>query len=252
LRGFAGAGVAEAGDPVRNGTRLSGEVGLSLDRGSVNLTGAIGARGLSSDGAADRTLGTWRASTRYRFAPGVGAGLGYAHYSFDETALLLGRDLDVDELSLDADAQLSSNLSVGAGLGTAWLSDDNQRRSAVVALTQRVAQRFTVGLLGRALGYDERGAGYFAPDRFLVGEARGSFTYGIRRWELRLSGGLGAQQIGEGSTAQSEWHAEVRGARRWSVDNEVALSGGFSNSAESSTTGAFRYYTGALIVRLGL
>jgi hypothetical protein len=122
----------------------------------------------------------------------------------------------------------------------------------VVSLTQRVARRFTVGLFGRALGYDARGTGYFAPDRFLVGEVRGSYTYGLRRWEARLSGGLGAQQIGQGGRAQSEWHAEARVARRWSVINEVALSGGFSNSAESSTTGAFRYYTAALSLRLGL
>ncbi|HSB54840.1 MAG TPA: tetratricopeptide repeat protein [Gemmatimonadales bacterium] len=252
VRGFASAGIAEASDPTRTGTRLSGEAGLTLDRGRVSLTGALGARNLSSDAAADRSLATWRASSRLRLASGAGIGAGYAHYSFDETALLLGRDLDVDELSLDADVEPRQGLSLGAGLGTAWLSDDNQRRWAVLAVTQRVASHFTLGVFGRALGYEARGAGYFAPDRFLVGEARGSYTYGVRRWVMRLSGGFGAQQIGQGASAQSEWHAEARGARRWSVDNEVALSGGISNSAESSTTGAFRYYTAALTVRLGL
>jgi len=252
VRGFASAGIAEASDPARNGTRLSAEAGASVDRGSLSLTGALGARSLSSDAARDRTLGTWRASASYRFAPTAGAGFGYAHYSFDETALLLGQDLDIDEVSVDADAELRPDLSLGAGMATGWLSDDNQRRSAVLALTQRVAGRFTVGLFGRALGYDQRGVGYFSPDRFLVGEARGSYTYGVRRWEARLSGGLGLQQVGKGATAQSEWHAEARVLRRWSISNEVALSGGISNSAESSTTGAFRYYTAALSVRLGL
>jgi tetratricopeptide (TPR) repeat protein len=252
VRGFASAGVAEASDPVRNGTRLSGEAGLTLDRGNMSLTGALGARHLSSDAAADRSLATWRASTSLRLAPNAGIGAGYSHYSFDETALLLGRHLDVDELTLDADVEPRPGLSLGAGLGTAWLSDDNQRRWALLALSQRIASRFTFGVFGRALGYDNPGAGYFAPDRFLVGEARGSFTYGVRRWAVRLSGGLGAQQIGQGARAQSEWHAEARAARRWAVDNEVALSGGISNSAESSTTGAFRYYTAALSVRLGL
>jgi len=252
VRGFASAGAAEASDPVRDGTRLSGEAGLSLDHGNMNLTGALGARSLSSEAAADRTLGTWRTAASYRFAPGAGAGIGYSHYSFDETALLLGSDLDIDEISLDGDIEPRPGLSVGGGLATGWLSDDNQRRSAVLAITQRVARRFTLGLFGRALGYDNPGTGYFAPDRFLLGETRGSFTYGDRRWEGRISGGLGLQQIGKGAGAQSEWHAEVRGTRRWSVDNEVALSAGFTNSAESSTTGAFRYYTAALTVRLGL
>jgi tetratricopeptide (TPR) repeat protein len=252
VRGFASAGIAEASDPARSGTRLSAEAGASVDRGSLGLSGALGARGLSSDAARDRTVGTWRASASYRFRPTAGAGLGYSHYSFDETALLLGRDLDIDEVSVDADAEIRPDLSLGLGAATGWLSDDNQRRSAVVALTQRVAQRFTVGLFGRALGYDQRGVGYFTPDRFLVGEVRGSYTYGIRRWEARVSGGLGLQQVGRGATAQSEWHAELRALRRWSINNEVALSGGLSNSAESSTTGAFRYYTAALSVRVGL
>ncbi len=252
LRAFASAGIAEASDPARNGTRLSGETGLTLDRGQVSLTGALGARRLSSDGAASRGLATWRASSRLRLAPGAGIGLGYSHYSFDETALLLGRDLNVDELSFDADAEPRPGLSVGGGVGTAWLSDDNQRRWALLGITQRVAGLFTIGAFGRVLSYDQRGAGYFAPDRFTVGEVRGSYTYGLRQWALRLSGGLGAQQVGKGSSSQTEWHTEARASRRWSVDNEVALSGGISNSAESSTTGAFRYYTAALTVRLGL
>ncbi|HWA57775.1 MAG TPA: tetratricopeptide repeat protein [Gemmatimonadales bacterium] len=252
LRGFASAGVAEASDPVRNGSRLSGEAGLSLDRGHVNLTGALGVRRLSSDGAADRSPATWRVASSLRLSPAAGLGAGYAHYSFDETALLLGRGLDVDELSLDADVEPRPGLSLGAGAGTAWLSDDNRRRWLLLAVTQRVAGHFTVGAFGRVLGYDTRGDGYFAPDRFLVGEVRGSYTYGVRRWAFRLSGGLGTQKIGKAGSAQSEWHGEARAARRWSIDNEVALSGGISNSAESSTTGAFRYYTAALTLRLGL
>ncbi len=252
VRGFASAGTAAASDPLRNGTRLSGEAGVTLDRGRVSLTGAFGARHLASDRAADRSLATWRASSRVRVAPAAGLGLGYAHYSFDETALLLGRDLDVDEVSLDADAEPRPGLSLGAGLGGSWLSDDNRRRWVVLAVSQRVASRVTLGVFGRALGYHRRGVGYFTPDRFLVGEARGAYSYGTRGWAVRLSGGLGAQQIGPGARAQSEWHTEARAARRWSVDNEVALSAGVSNSAESSTTGAFRYYTAALAVRLGL
>jgi tetratricopeptide (TPR) repeat protein len=252
VRGFGRAGVAEASDPVRNGTRLTGEVGGSYDTGNLGFSAALGARRLSSDAAADRTLGTWRGTVSYRFAPGAGAGFGYAHYSFDETALLLGRDLDVDEISLDADVDLRPSLSLGAGGGLGWLSDHNRRRSLVVSLTQRIGPRINLALVGRALGYDARGAGYFAPDRFLVVEARGAYTYGIRRWEARLAGGLGLQQIGKAATAQNEWHLDARLMRRWSVNNEVGLSGGISNSAESSTTGAFRYYTAALGVRLGL
>lgn len=252
LRAFASAGLMELSDPVQHGTRVSGEAGATYGSGNASITGALGVRRLSNEFGTDRSLATWRAGASYRVSPGAGFGAGYAHYSFDETAFLVGNEIDIDELSLDGDAELTPTLTLGVGGGLGWISDDNRRKSAVVALTQRIAQRFTVGVYGRALGYDQAGSGYFAPDRFLVGEARGSYTYGRERWEAKLSGGLGAQQVGKNGRAQSEWHAEARLARRWATINEAALSGGFSTSAVSSTTGAFRYYTAALTVRVGL
>lgn len=252
LRGFASIGAAEASDPVRNGTRLSAEAGATLGTGNVSLTGAVGVRSLNADGFDSRTAATYRASLYYRAIPAAGLGIGYAHYTLDEAALLLGSDIDVDEINVDGDAQLTDRLTLGVGAGKAWFSDDNERWSAAAALTQRVTRRVSLGLFGRAMGYDQLGTGYFAPDRFLLGELRGSYTYTTRRFEGRLSGGFGAQQIGEDGDAQSEWHAEARLARRWGAINELALSGGVSNSAAASTTGAFRYYTAALTLRLGL
>jgi tetratricopeptide (TPR) repeat protein len=204
LRGFASATAAEASDPIRDGTRVGGEVGVSYSAGSLGLTAAVGARRLNPEGAKSRSLGTWRGGASYRLTPTAGVGVGYAHYSFDETALLLSRDLDVDELSADGDVELARNLALGVGGSLAWLSDDNMRRAAVASLTQRVARVWTVGLFGRAMGYDSPGVGYFAPDQFLLGEVRGSWTWAVRNWETRLSGGLGLQQIGTGADAQEE------------------------------------------------
>ena len=252
LRGFGSVGIAEASDPIRTGTRLSGEAGATYDTGNLSVTGAVGARKLAPSGGSGRTTGTWRVGLSYRIAPSAGIGIGYAHYSFDETAFLLTRDIDIDEVSFDGDVELRRDLTLGYGGSLAWLSDDNQRKAAVMTLTQRIAGRWTAGLYGRILGYDNPGVGYFGPDRFLVGEFRGSYTYGVHRWEARLAGGLGAQQSGTQGKTQAEWHADARLARRWAVINEVALSAGVSNSAASSTTGAFRYYTAAVSVRLGL
>lgn len=252
LRGFASATAAEASDPIRDGTRLGGEAGVSYARGNFGVTGAVGVRHLSPEGAPNRSLGTARVGTSYRVSPTAGVGAGFAHYSFDETALLLGQDLDVNELSGDFDAELRRGLTLGAGASVAWFSDDNVRRAAVVSLTQRLARQYTVGLFGRVMGYDEAGIGYFSPDRFLLGEVRGSWTWAVRKWETRLSAGLGLQQVGKGGDAQEEYHAEARVARRFGVINEVALSGGISNAAVSSTTGAFRYYTMQLSARFGL
>ena len=156
------------------------------------------------------------------------------------------------ELSADGDVELTRSLSLGVGGGIGWLSDDNRRVSAVVALTQRVAPRLTVGVYGRSLSYRAKGTGYFSPDRFLVAEGRAAWTWAVARWETRLSGGLGVQQVGHGSAAQAEGHLEARVARRWATINEVGLGLGYSHSAISSTTGAFDYYTLVLNLRLGL
>jgi hypothetical protein len=51
---------------------------------------------------------------------------------------------------------------------------------------------------------------------------------------------------------QAEWHLDGRLARKWGVSNEVALFLAWTNSAASSTTGAFRYFTGSLSARIGL
>ena len=231
---------------------MSGEVGATINRGDASLTAALGGRKLASDLGLDRSLGTWRLGASYRLTATAGAGINYAHYSIDETAFLVGNDLDIDDLSLDGDVELARNLTLGLGGGLGYLSDNNHRRSAAVALTTRLTPRASVGFFGRGLWYDFRGPGYFSPDHFLLGEVRGSYTHAIRRWEGKLSGGLGLQDSGTGGSADAEWHADVRVARRWATINEVALSGGVTNSALSSATGAFRYYTLNLSLRLGL
>jgi hypothetical protein len=252
LQGFASAGLAQLSDPTREAHRVSGEAGLRYNVGDFGLTGALGVRHLTSDFASDRTPATWRASASYRLSPGAGVGLGYGHYPFDETAFLAGRDLNVDEVSADGDVNLREDITLGVGGGFAWLSDDNQRHSFVMTVTKRFPPHWTAGVFGRLLGYDHKGVGYFSPDRFLTGEARGSYTYVWPGWEARLGAGLGVQQTFNGATVQGEWHVDGRLARKWGVVDEVALTLGYTNSAASSTTGAFRYFTGSLSARIGL
>jgi tetratricopeptide (TPR) repeat protein len=252
LRGFGSVGAYEASDPAQKGTRLSAEMGATWNGGNASLTAAIGARKLSSEFGLDRSLGTWRASASYRAAPTAGVGIGYTHYSFDETAELLGNDIDIDELSADADIELRPNLTLGAGAGLGLISDNNRRKSLALALMERLVPRLSLGLFGRGVWYDFHGAGYFSPDQFLLGEARGAYTQALGRWEGKLSTGVGAQQSGGGAGVDGEWHFDLRFARRWGTINEVALSAAISNNALSSTSGAFHYYTSVLSVRLGL
>lgn len=251
IRLFGSVGALEASDPFRDASRLSAEAGARYGRGNLHATAALGARRLSPDSGPSRTAGAFRVSAGYRLGP-AGIGAGYAHYPFDETALLIGRDLDVDAFELEGDARLRPGLTLGAGAGYASLSDDNSRTSAILTVTQSVRRDFFVGLLARALAYDFKGIGYFSPDRFSVYEARAGYTRTGRPWSGRVSGGLGVQQVGSGGKFQSEWHLEGRLGRGWGALNMVEVFAGISNSAESSTTGAFRYRTAGVVVRIGL
>jgi tetratricopeptide (TPR) repeat protein len=254
LRGFASAEAYEASDPSRSGHRFSTEVGASWDHGNLGVMGALGIRSLNSDFAADRSPGTVRMSGSYRVHPGAAMGVGFAHYPVDETAFLLGSNLDISEFTVDGNVDLPRGLGLGFGGGTANYSDGNNRQWLVVALTKLVASRLSAGLYMRSLGYDFQGSGYFSPDHYHIGEVQATYHRVFDPWEARLSGGLGLQDVGIDGTNQTDarWHAEVRFARRWATINEIALSGSYSNNAISSVTGAYNYYTATLSARIGL
>jgi hypothetical protein len=252
MRALGSAGALQAGDPAREGSRVGGEAGVTWGLGKVQLTGAAGARRLDPAAAATRTAVTYRGRAGYRPIPTLGLGLGYSRAPFDETALLIERALDLESLEGGADLALTPWLSAYAGGGMSWLSDGNNRSSAAAGLTGTIKRRFFLGAFGRTLGYDRRGIGYFSPDRFSLLEAVGGYTLERGMWNGRFGGGLGAQRIGEQGEAQSEWHLEGRLGRRWGTDNRIELFGLVTNSAVSSTSGAFRYRSAGASVRLGL
>ena len=115
-----------------------------------------------------------------------------------------------------------------------------------------MAGGFFLGAYGRTLSYERRGAGYFSPDRFRLLEGQAGYRLDRGAWDGRLSGGLGAQQIGRDGSAQTEWHGEVRLGRRWGAGNRLDVFGTVTNSAVSSTSGAFRYRSAGVALRLGL
>ena len=251
LRGFASVGFFQADDPATSATRTSGEAGLSYAHDRWHATAALGLRRLTPDGLGTRTEATVRSGVGVRVAKRVSLGIGYSWAPFDETAGLIAKGLDVGALDASLDAHAGDRLDLSLGGGLAWLSDGNARRSLVGAATVELPRHFFVGGLGRTLDYDRAGNGYFAPMPFTTFEGRGGWGRDAGAWAVRVSGGLGVQQI-SGGAAQSEWHAELRATRRWGTANEVAVFGSATNSAAASTTGAYRYGTAGVSVRLGV
>jgi tetratricopeptide (TPR) repeat protein len=242
----------ETSDRLREATRVGAEAGFSVRSGDVRVSGGAGARRLYPDVAAPRTSATYHAGLSFRPIPRLGLSVGYSRSPFDEIAGLIERGLDIELLEGGADIRASSSLTVHGGAGALWVSDGNSRTSFIGSVNQKLGRQFLVGLLGRTLSYEQRGTGYFSPDRFSVLEGVAGFTHESRAWVANLSGGLGAQKVGEQGATQAEWHVEGRVGPRWGTGNRVELFGLITNSAVSSTTGAFRYRAAGLSVRLGL
>ncbi|HEX6434802.1 MAG TPA: tetratricopeptide repeat protein [Gemmatimonadales bacterium] len=249
---FASANALETSDPVRDATRLGAEAGASWSRGGLQLTGAAGARRLSPEVAPVRTAATYRGRLAFRPTPSVGLGVGYSRLPFDEIAGLIERELDLESLEGGFDVKPTAGLMAYGGAGALWLSDGNRRTSFSAGLNQKIGRKLFVGAFGRTLSYESRVVGYFSPDRFSVLEAVAGYAHESRTWLASLSGGLGAQQVGEQGAAQTEWHLEGRVGPRWGAGNRVELFGLITNSAVSSTTGAFRYGSAGITARLAL
>ena len=249
---FGSVNALETNDPVRDAIRFGGEAGLSLSSGGLQLFGAAGARRLMPEVAPDRTAATYRARVGYRPNSRIGLSAAYSRQPFDEIASLFELALDMDLLDGGFDLKPTTRLTVFGGAGALWLSDGNSRTSFAGGLTQKIGHRFHAGVFGRTLSYERRGVGYFSPDRFSVLEGTAGYTQESRSWLINLSGGLGAQKIGASGAAQTEWHLEGRVGPRWGSGNRLELFGLVTNSAVSSTTGAFRYRSAGLSLRLGL
>ena len=249
---LAAGNVLQASDRLRDAWRYGGEAGLAWSAGQVEARALAGARRLDPDAGDSRTAATYRGSLRWRPAPAFGVGAGYARYPFDEIASLIERNLNIESLEGDLDVHPASELTLTGGGGALWLSDGNRRKEARAAVTQRVGEYITIGAAGRAFGYRERGVGYFSPDRFHLLEGTAALRVGEREWDGTVAGGLGGQQIGREGDTQTEWHVEARVGVNWGDGNRVEGFGGVTNNAASSTTGAFRYRTAGMRLRLGL
>lgn len=261
LRGTLHAGWRRATDPARVGLSYGtgGYVIAPLGRGAV-LRAGLGVRRLEPESGVARSPLTGQLGIGLRPARLASLSVAYSRAPFDETALLIDSGYVVDGVDLSFDVTPRGGLSISGGGGAAWLSDAaaNRRLAGVLATMLTLRHGVEVGLLGRMMGYRvaNPGAGYFAPDRFGVLEARAVWTWRRERWGVRADGGLGIQQVSAGAPTQSEWHAGLAVTRGWSANSELALVGSLTNSAASrsgtATTAGFKYATIGLRLRQGL
>lgn len=251
LRGFVNLGLAQLDDPFRDANRIMGEAGASYAFGTVQVTGGVGSRRLDPSDSEQRSETTGRATVSWRPAPSAGIGIGWSHYPFDETALLVSGGLDLDNLDVAADVDVTPSFSLSAGGGRTWFSDGNERTGFVLAATKRLSARWFVGAMGRAFSFAEAGVGYFSPARYSLLEARGGYSVAKGGWSARVTGGLGGQKFADNGV-QAAWRAELRGAYAWSAINRLELFGGTTRNAGTSAAGAYQYWSAGMSMVVGL
>ena len=246
-------------DPTGLSYGAGGFVIAPLGRGTV-LRAGLGVRRLEPEVGLAHTPLTAQLGIGFRPARFASLSVAYSRAPFDETALLIDSAYVVDGVDVSFDVTPRPGVSVSGGGGAAWVHDtaSNRRLGGVLAVMVGVRRGVEVGVLGRMMGYrvSNPGTGYFAPDRFSVLEARGSYTWRKERWGVRTDGGLGIQQVGTGAPTQSEWHAGIALTRGWSANSEVALLASLTNSAASrsgtATAAGFKYAGVSLRLRQGL
>jgi Tfp pilus assembly protein PilF len=246
-------------DPVRADESYGFDARAVVPLGSgAQFRAGVGVRRLASDSGPGTTPATAELGIGIRPARYATLNLGYSHSPFDDTALLIERGFVIDALEAGFDLSPSAHWDVSGGGGTAWVSDGNQRYSAVLAVLARVSSGLEFGPFARVLGYRTNlGDGYFAPDRLSVFEGRSTYNWRHDRWGIRADGGVGSQQVFVGAPFQTEWHFGLVLTRSWGWNSELALVGSLTNSAAATSAGgvrseAYRYSMLALRFQEGL
>ncbi len=225
-------------------------------RGGSTLRVGAGARALNWD-IGTRTFVTFQAGIGLRPAKFSSINMAYARYPFDETALLVRRAFVWNELDVSGDFAPGPSVDVTVVGNAAWLSDGNRRLIGATSFMVGVTGRLRVGAYARIMGYREAtpGRDYFAPDRFTLGEGRVAYAWRRQRWAARLTGGLGAQQVGSSGATQMEWHGDLTLSRTWKALNELALVALYTNSATARSgaevTPTYRYWSLGIRMRRG-
>ena len=145
---------------------------------------------------------------------GVVGGLTVSGGAFDETALLMAHRIRTDGVDADVTATLPGRFTLEGTLGYAKIGNGgvpNARLGYAATLRYALARGSWFGVTARGYRYDAAGVGdgYFAPQKFLVGEGAAHFELPREvGWNVLADAGIGMQAIRVSGTPESSKAAQ--------------------------------------------
>jgi len=214
------------------------------------LLGGGGVTATSREGEDARA--SWRAMVSSPARYPLTATVAYAHTPLDATALLIQKEVDVDELNVSATLVPARGWAISAGGGGADFhgrvsGETNRRTNANLAITRRFARFFTVGVSGRAFAFEkDLNDGYFDPEQYSIGEWLGRVNRDWRTWGISAEVAPGAQQVGEGGERTATFRTTGGVTYTLGPGRRVGVSAAYANAglqrlSPRDTGGGYRY-----------
>lgn len=199
--GLTAEGYARSADEDRAGVARRTAYGVIFEGTAFlepgwTLTGGLGASGSDVAGAG----GAARVLARIASPPGarLSGVVAYAREPLDATARLIANGITYQQLALSGRllAAPAWRIDVGWALARFAGTDVNHRNAVFAALGHRLTRAWTLGVRGRALGFEnDLNDGYFDPSFFGIGEAFARWRGEFARWSVELEAAPGLQQI---------------------------------------------------------
>jgi hypothetical protein len=205
-----------------------------------------------TDRAGEDARPSWRAAISSPARYPLTATLTYTRTPLDATALLIQREVDVDELNLAASYVPAQGWVIAAGGGGADFrgrvsGETNRRTNGSASVTRKFARFFTLGAAGRAFGFEkDLNDGYFDPNLYWIGEALGRFGREWRHVGVSAELAPGIQQVRTGGERSATLRANGGLSYTVAPGRRIGMSAGYANAglqrlSPTDTGGGYRY-----------
>jgi tetratricopeptide (TPR) repeat protein len=187
----------------------------------------------------EEPIPTWRASLSSPGRYPIRGNLSYAHYALDATAILIEREVYLDEFSASASWRPARGWTVAGGGGTALFTgrasgEENRRLNGNLSIARQVSRPISLGVGARVFGFDrDLNEGYFDPDFYGLGEVTARWLRESRHWSVDAELAPGMQQVRSSGQPTGSFRGSGSVAYILSPGRRIVLTGLFANAGIS-------------------